>query len=91
MLFLHFFVLNNFLKSKKATNTPKAINKIAKINCSPDVKKSKVPVVIHAFTMLYTERPSELKVTTSIVHIGMYNINPFRPVTFRKQIMKSIP
>ena len=34
--------------------------------------------------MLYTERPSELKVTTSIVHIGMYNINPFRPVTFRK-------
>ena len=43
---------NNFLKSKNATNTPKATNNTATINCNPDVKKSIVPVVIHAVTML---------------------------------------
>ena len=59
------------------------MSKRAKNNCNPSVKKANPPVTNNFLQMAYTLIPKDVMVTTNIIVIGAYNMNPFLPVTFK--------
>ena len=79
-----YFSLTSLLPELKPIINPNATSKIATTNCKPSTIKTNPPVTNNFITIPQIACTNAVIVTININTIGIYNINPFLPVTFKK-------